>query len=110
MMELSRPTARFCFHFENGPVLQTQQLPNTQHNNKKHDLQSLLSQYRFCAAGIGLGTAYALRYKKGLLPMAVAGAMGTSVDMIYGYLVECAEFRQPSSPSSSSSGGGGGGP
>lgn len=55
---------------------------------------SLLSQFRFCAAGVGLGTAYTLRYKKGFVPMLAAGAVGTSVDMIYGYLVECAEFRE----------------
>jgi hypothetical protein len=55
---------------------------------------SLLSQYRFCAAGIGLGTAYALRYKRGVIPMMAAGAMGTTVDMAYGYLVECAQFRE----------------
>lgn len=55
---------------------------------------SLLSQYRLCAAGIGLGTAYSLRYKKGLVPMVAAGAIGTTADMVYGYLVECADFRQ----------------
>ncbi|KAG7351250.1 hypothetical protein IV203_010610 [Nitzschia inconspicua] len=54
----------------------------------------LLSQYRLCAAGIGLGTAYSLRYKKGFVPMVAAGAVGTTADMVYGYLVECAEFRQ----------------
>jgi len=59
---------------------------------------SLLSQYRFCAAGIGLGTAYSLRFKKGsVIPMVAAGAMGTTADMVYGYLVECAHFRDGSS-------------
>jgi len=52
----------------------------------------LLSQYRLCAAGIGLGTAYSLRFKKGLVPMIAAGALGTTADMVYGYLVECAHF------------------
>lgn len=42
----------------------------------------MLSQYRLCAAGIGLGTAYALKYKKGLAPMIAAGAVGTSADMV----------------------------
>eukprot|EP00934_Nitzschia_sp_Nitz4_P003876 Nitzschia sp. Nitz4//scaffold155_size52807//9535//9901//NITZ4_006792-RA/size52807-augustus-gene-0.46-mRNA-1//1//CDS//3329537357//3866//frame0 len=65
----------------------------------------LLSQYRFCAAGVGLGTAYALRFKKGVMPMIAAGAVGTSVDMVYGYLVECAQFRdgETTTPSQSSS-------
>eukprot|EP00533_Pseudo-nitzschia_delicatissima_P015074 CAMPEP_0197276910 /NCGR_PEP_ID=MMETSP1432-20130617/16174_1 /TAXON_ID=44447 /ORGANISM="Pseudo-nitzschia delicatissima, Strain UNC1205" /LENGTH=102 /DNA_ID=CAMNT_0042743033 /DNA_START=51 /DNA_END=359 /DNA_ORIENTATION=+ len=52
----------------------------------------LLSQYRLCAAGIGLGTAYSLKYKKGLAPMIAAGAVGTTADMVYAYLVECSEF------------------
>jgi hypothetical protein len=56
-------------------------------------VDSLLSQYRFCAAGVGLGTAYGLKYKKGVIPMIAAGAIGTSADMVYGYLVACAEFR-----------------
>jgi hypothetical protein len=33
--------------------------------------------------------------------MIAAGAVGTSVDMIYGYLVECAEFRQQKKKDSS---------
>jgi hypothetical protein len=28
--------------------------------------------------------------------MVAAGAVGTTVDMLYGYFVECAEFRKPS--------------
>lgn len=66
---------------------------------------SLLSQYRFCTAGIGLGTAYALRYKKGVIPMLAAGAIGTSADMVYGYLVECAAFRDTNGSSESGSAG-----
>ena len=27
--------------------------------------------------------------------MIAAGAVGTTADMVYGYLVECLEFRQP---------------
>ena len=27
--------------------------------------------------------------------MIAAGAIGTTADMVYGYLVECLEFRQP---------------
>jgi len=42
----------------------------------------LLSQYRLCAAGIGLGTAYSLKFKKGLVPMIAAGAVGTTADMV----------------------------
>jgi len=52
----------------------------------------LLAQYRLCAAGIGFGTAYSLKYKKGLVPMIAAGAVGTTADMVYAYLVECARF------------------
>jgi len=52
----------------------------------------LLSQYRLCAAGIGLGTAYSLKYKKGLVPMIAAGAVGTTADMVYAYLKECAHL------------------
>jgi hypothetical protein len=55
---------------------------------------SLLSQYRFSAAGIGLGTAYTLKYKKGLIPMIAAGAVGTTADMAYGFLVACLDLRQ----------------
>ncbi|VEU37262.1 unnamed protein product [Pseudo-nitzschia multistriata] len=54
----------------------------------------LLSQYRLCAAGIGLGTAYSLKFKKGLVPMIAAGAVGTTADMVYGYLVECAHLTK----------------
>jgi hypothetical protein len=58
------------------------------------EILSLLSQYRLCAAGIGLGTAYSLRYKKGVIPMVAAGAIGSTADMVYGYLVECSQFRE----------------
>ena len=46
------------------------------------------------AGGIGLGTAYAFRYKKGFLPMVMAGAVGSSADMIYGYGVACQQYRR----------------
>mmetsp|Transcript_15738 Transcript_15738/g.17377 ORF Transcript_15738/g.17377 Transcript_15738/m.17377 type:complete len:118 (+) Transcript_15738:69-422(+) len=52
----------------------------------------LLSQYRLCAVGIGSGTVYTLKYKKGLIPMIAAGAVGTTADLVYGYLVECAHL------------------
>ena len=52
----------------------------------------MLSQYRLTASGIGLGTAYSLKYKKGLIPMIAAGAIGSTCDLVYGYLVECAQF------------------
>lgn len=45
------------------------------------------------AGGIGLGTAYSLRYKKGLVPMVAAGAVGTTADLVYGYLVSCQQYR-----------------
>jgi len=49
------------------------------------------------AAGVGLGTAYSLKYKKGFIPMVAAGAVGTSADIIYGYLVACVNPNEPSS-------------
>lgn len=52
---------------------------------------SLLSQYRFCASGVGLGAAYAIKNSKGLLPMVVTGAGGTLADLIYGYYTACAK-------------------
>ena len=52
---------------------------------------SLLSQYRFCAGGVGLGAAYSIKYSKGALPMVVAGVAGTVADLAYGYTVECAK-------------------
>jgi hypothetical protein len=55
---------------------------------------SLLSQYRFFAGGIGLGAAYAMRYKKGVAPMIVAGLGGSMADIVYGYMVACQDHVQ----------------
>ncbi len=92
-------------------ILTTLRLLNCDHHN--HCQHSLLSQYRLCAAGIGLGTAYSLRYKKGLVPMVAAGAIGTTADMVYGYLVECAHFvgggEDPTDSTPNGKGGGGSG-
>ena len=52
-------------------------------------IHSLLSQYRFCTGGVGLGVAYGIRYKKGALPMVAGGVAGTVADLIYGYTVAC---------------------
>ena len=52
---------------------------------------SILSQYRFCAGGIGLGAAYAIKNSKGPLPMVAAGIAGTVGDLIYGYYQACAK-------------------
>eukprot|EP00551_Chaetoceros_affinis_P006586 CAMPEP_0203666130 /NCGR_PEP_ID=MMETSP0090-20130426/3215_1 /ASSEMBLY_ACC=CAM_ASM_001088 /TAXON_ID=426623 /ORGANISM="Chaetoceros affinis, Strain CCMP159" /LENGTH=85 /DNA_ID=CAMNT_0050529915 /DNA_START=53 /DNA_END=310 /DNA_ORIENTATION=- len=49
----------------------------------------ILSQYRFCAGGVGLGAAYAIKYSKGPMPMAMAGVAGTVGDLIYGYYEAC---------------------
>mmetsp|Transcript_5437 Transcript_5437/g.6949 ORF Transcript_5437/g.6949 Transcript_5437/m.6949 type:complete len:87 (-) Transcript_5437:286-546(-) len=49
----------------------------------------LLSQYRFCAGGVGLGAAYGIKYSKGPLPMVTAGVMGTFGDLVYGYVKAC---------------------
>jgi hypothetical protein len=51
----------------------------------------LLSQYHFCAGGVGLGVAYSLKYKKGLIPMVAAGVGGTLADLIWGRVVACKE-------------------
>lgn len=59
-------------------------------------INSMLSQFRLSVAGVGLGTAYSLRFKAGFAPMIAGGAAGTSADLVYGYLVECAKFRQSS--------------
>jgi len=37
--------------------------------------------------------------------MVAAGAIGTTADMVYGYLVECAHFREVSNGNSSSAAG-----
>mmetsp|Transcript_8694 Transcript_8694/g.23491 ORF Transcript_8694/g.23491 Transcript_8694/m.23491 type:complete len:95 (-) Transcript_8694:12-296(-) len=76
---------------EGGPSTQEEKLT-----------QCLLGQYRFCVGAVGLGTAYSLRYKKGLIPMIAAGAVGTTADMAYGYFIECAEFRSAASGSDQS--------
>jgi len=51
----------------------------------------LLSQYSFCAGGVGLGAAYGIKYSKGVVPMAVSGVVGTMADMAYGYIVACSK-------------------
>lgn len=36
-----------------------------------------------------------MKYKKaGIISMVAGGAMGTSADMVYGYFVECAQYRK----------------
>ena len=61
----------------------------------------MLSQFRFCAAGVGLGTAYTLQRKhvgatKGtsFLPMVAGGALGSLADLYYGYTVACIEEKE----------------
>ena len=53
-----------------------------------------MSQYRFCAGGVGLGAAYGIKYSKGVVPMALSGIAGTAADMIYGYMVACSKERE----------------
>mmetsp|Transcript_8917 Transcript_8917/g.16230 ORF Transcript_8917/g.16230 Transcript_8917/m.16230 type:complete len:80 (+) Transcript_8917:195-434(+) len=65
--------------------------------------QCLLSQYRLCAAGLGLGAAYTIKYKKGALPFVVGGVIGSASDLVYGLLKECSEefkefSNQPQAP------------
>jgi hypothetical protein len=57
--------------------------------NRVDTMQPLVSIPILRGGRWSIGTAYTLRYKKGFVPM-----VGTSVDRIYGYLVECAEFRK----------------
>jgi hypothetical protein len=54
---------------------------------------SLFSQYRFCLSAGLMGGAYGIKYKKGAMPLFVAGAAGTAVDFVYGYTVVCAKER-----------------
>ena len=54
-------------------------------------IESILSQYRFCAGGVGLGAAYAIKNSKGPLPMVAAGVAGTVGDLIYGYYQACSK-------------------
>jgi len=54
-------------------------------------LSSLLSQYRFCTAGVGLGAAYGIRSKTGIMPMVAGGVAGTLADLVYGYTVACVD-------------------
>jgi hypothetical protein len=56
---------------------------------------SLLSQYQFCVAGVGLGTAYAVKRKgtQGMLGFVAGGALGSIGDLIYGYNVACVAER-----------------
>ena len=56
-------------------------------------LFSLFSQYRFCLAAALMGGAFGLKYKKGAMPLFVAGAAGTAADFVYGYSVACAKER-----------------
>lgn len=51
--------------------------------------QCLLSQYTFCVAGIGLGVARALKYKKGMMPMVIGGVLGSLSDLTYGLSIGC---------------------
>lgn len=53
--------------------------------------ECLLSQYKFFAAGVGLGGFYAIRKSKGIPVMVAAGVAGSVADMIYGYTVACKE-------------------
>ncbi len=55
------------------------------------EIVSILSQYRFCAGGVGLGAAYAIKHSKGMMPMAIAGVAGTFGDLVYGYYSACAK-------------------
>jgi len=61
-------------------------------DNLPSDLPNcLLSQYRFCTAGLGLGAAYGLKYIKGapMFPMVAGGVVGTAADLIYGLTFAC---------------------
>jgi hypothetical protein len=66
--------------------------PSVSNNNSNEDFSNcLLSQYRLCISGLGLGTAYGLKYSKGKLPMVVGGVAGSLGDFLYGYYVACVQ-------------------
>jgi len=56
-------------------------------------LRSLLSQYRFCVGGVGVGAAYGMKYPTGrfgrYVPFVIGGVAGTIADVAYGYTVAC---------------------
>jgi hypothetical protein len=59
---------------------------------------SVLSQYRFCVAGVGLGVAYGLKFPTGklgrYLPLFGGGASGSLSDVVYAYNVACVQEAQ----------------
>lgn len=61
-------------------------------------MYSVLSQYRFCVAGVGLGAAYGIKFPHGkygkFSPFLVGGITGTMADMLYAYNVTCIEELQ----------------
>lgn len=54
---------------------------------------SLFAQYRFCVAAGLMGGAYGLKYKRGAMPLFIAGTAGTAVDIVYGYAYACSKER-----------------
>ena len=52
--------------------------------------QCLLTQYNFCCAGLGFGVAYAVKYKRGFVPLLVGGVVGCVTDLLYGWNIGCA--------------------
>ena len=43
----------------------------------------------FCVTGVGAGVAYALKTKRGLVPVLGGGVGGSVGDLIYGYRIAC---------------------
>lgn len=51
----------------------------------------LLTQFKFCAAGVGLGGYYGAKAKAGVAPMIAAGVAGSLADLLYGWTAACEE-------------------
>jgi hypothetical protein len=75
--------------------MSSQDKNNSKQNNNVSESEALtnclLSQWKFCAGGVGLGAAYAIKKSKGPIPMVAAGVAGTLGDLMYGYFVACSE-------------------
>jgi hypothetical protein len=56
---------------------------------------SLLSEYRFFVAAVGLGVVYSIHQKRGIPPMVFAGMVGSMSDLANGYFYTCRkEFEE----------------
>mmetsp|Transcript_35279 Transcript_35279/g.77272 ORF Transcript_35279/g.77272 Transcript_35279/m.77272 type:complete len:135 (-) Transcript_35279:405-809(-) len=49
----------------------------------------LLSQYKYCVAGLAAGGAYSYRTRTGVVPLFAAGVAGSLADIMWGLMVDC---------------------